>query len=129
MLPASRIKKKLPRSEKRKRIVNKFSQKAPADEYAYAVYVLHKETAISYTDVFGEEITYTEVEEESRGLIKDILFGKKRFERKEITRTPGMRAQTLQTYLDLMEEHSERVEKQREKGKMKNSMKGKMGGI
>lgn len=129
MLPDSRIKKKLPRHEKRKRIVNKFSQKSPADEYAYAVYVLHKETAISYTDIFGEEVVVTETIEESRGPIKDILYGKKKVERKEVVRTPGMRAQTLQTYLDLMEEHSERVEKERKRGKMKDAMKGKMGGI
>lgn len=127
MLQACKIKKKLPRRERRKQVINQFSQRSPADEYAYAVYVLHKETAISYTDIFGEEVTFTETVEESRGLLKDFLFGKKKFERKEVVRTPGMRAQTLQTYLDLMEEHSERKEKQRKKGKMKNSMKSKMG--
>lgn len=91
------------------------------------MYVLQDETSISYTDIFGEEITYTETVEEKRdSKIKQYLLGNKETEIQKIGRTPGMRAQTLQAYLDLMEEHAERKENERQREKMKNKKKGRM---
>ena len=93
------------------------------------MYVLHSETSIGYTDIFGQEVTYTETVEESRGSILDKVLGKKSREVTRLGRTPGMRAQTLQTYIDLMQEHSERKQREQKKGKMRQKKKSKMGGF
>lgn len=54
------------------------------------------------------------------------LLGDKRREVQRVGKGLGMRAQTLQAYLDLMEEHGDRVERQRERSKMKQKKKSKM---
>lgn len=122
------IKKKRASSRRRQEILNKFSENSAADEYAYAVYILHKETSISYTEIFGEETKYTETVEESRGPFLDFLLGQKQKKVERVGRTPGMRAQTLQTYIDLMQEHQERKDRERNRNSLRNSMQGKMGG-
>jgi len=91
------------------------------------VYVLQDETSISHNEIFGEPITYTKtVSEERDSKIRQFLLGDKKREVQKVGRSPGMRAQTLQAYLDLMEEHAERKENERQRAKLKNSKKGKM---
>lgn len=127
MLQASSLKKKRPRKKRRQEIVNKFSNKSVAGEYAYAVYVLQDETSISHNEIFGEPITYTKtISEERDNKIRQFLLGDKKREIQKVGRSPGMRAQTLQAYLDLMEEHGERKENERKRAKLKNSKTGKM---
>lgn len=91
------------------------------------MYVLQDETSISYTDIFGEEVTYTETITKKRdSKLRQFLLGDKEREVTKVGRTPGMRAQVLQTYLDLMQEHAERKKNEREREKMRSSKKGKM---
>jgi len=88
---------------------------------------LHTETGLTYSDIFGKEIKYTRTETESRGPILDKVLGPKTLEIQEMTRGPGMRAQTLQRYLDLLEEHNERKEKEHQRNQLRQQARGKKG--
>lgn len=78
---------------------------------------------MTYSDIFGEEITYTVKSKVDRPSLVDKLLGEKYVEESKVGRGPGMRAQALQAYIELMNEHNERKDRQRKKGKMRQKMK------
>lgn len=88
---------------------------------------MQDETSISHSEIFGEKITYTEtVKEERDNKILQYLLGDEKREVQRVTKGPGMRAQTLQAYIDLMEEHGNRKESERKKQKLKSKKSSKM---
>jgi len=93
--------------------------------------VLQKETSLTYSDIFGREIKYVETIEDDRdNAVLNTFLGPKKTKVERVGRSPGMRAQALQQYIDLMKEHSERVERKRKKGKMRSKMrKSKFGNM
>lgn len=63
-----------------------------------------------------------------RPSIVEYLFGEKYVYESKKGRTLGMRAQTLQAYIELMNEHNEKLDNKRKKGKMRRKMrKNKLG--
>jgi len=57
----------------------------------------------------------------------DKVLGPKTLEIQDVTRGPGMRAQTLQRYLDLLEEHNERKDKEHQRNNLRQKAKSRKG--
>lgn len=104
-----------------KQVLESVSKDSSVKDYIYNVSLIQRDISLTYSDIFGREFTYQETEEVSRGSWwKDVLYGKKQVTRTKLGRTPGMRAQVLQKYVDAVKKYNERKSRHFKKNKMRS---------
>jgi len=122
-------KKKLGPVERAKQMASQVNADKAEREFGRTVFYLQKHVGLSRNEIFGgSRFVQRKVDGPRRsgvvGWIKDALFGRRQRVETFEAYTPGMRAETFASYIELCRDEAERMKKKQRRNQARGTLRG-----